>query len=99
MLFRMTHQSRRVLVLGGCFATALIAGACSDNKTTPTTPSTSCTFTVGQPSVAAFPPEGGTGSVALTAASTCSWTASSGSTFITISQGASGAGNGTVQFS
>jgi hypothetical protein len=83
--------------LCGCVATALIVGACSDDKT-PTTPSTNCTFTVGQPSVSAFPPEGGTGTVAVTTASTCSWTAVSGATFITINQGATGTGNGTVQF-
>jgi Putative binding domain, N-terminal len=90
------NQSRGLLVLVGLVAASL-AGACGDDKT-PTNPSTTCTFTVGQPSVAAFPPEGGTGTVAVTTASTCSWTAASGSTFITITQGASGTGNGTVQF-
>src|SRR5262249_35903750 len=98
MLFCMIYQSKKAFVLCACAATALIVGACSDDKTTPTTPSTTCTFSVGQASVTSFPPEGGTGTVAVTAASTCSWTASSGATFITISQGASGTGNGTVQF-
>jgi len=86
------------VVFGAGVAALLAAGACSDKSSTPTNPSTTCTFSIGQPSVSAFPPEGGTGSVAVTAASTCSWTAASNSTFVTISQGATGAGNGTVQF-
>src|SRR5262245_48547216 len=95
----MLNQSRRVLALCGVVATALMAGACcDDNNSTPTNPSTTCTFTAGQPSVNSFPPEGGTGTVQVTTASTCAWTATSGSTFITITQGASGTGNGTVNF-
>jgi len=88
--------SRRFIILAGWLFAALTVCACA--KSTPTTPSTTCSFTVGQPSVSAFPPEGGTGTASVTAANTCSWTATSGSSFITITQGASGTGNGTVQF-
>jgi hypothetical protein len=42
---------------------------------------------------------GGTGSVAVSTASGCAWTASSGDSWITITSGASGTGNGTVTFS
>ena len=41
---------------------------------------------------------GGTGSVNVQTSGGCSWTASSGATWITITNGASGAGNGPVQF-
>jgi len=42
---------------------------------------------------------GGTGSLGVTAGTGCAWTAASNSSFITISSGASGTGNGTVGFS
>ncbi|MEP7338993.1 MAG: BACON domain-containing carbohydrate-binding protein [Acidobacteriota bacterium] len=45
-----------------------------------------------------FTAAGGNGSVAVTSASGCSWTAASGADWLTITAGASGAGNGTVSF-
>lgn len=42
---------------------------------------------------------GGTGSIAVSTTSGCAWTASSGDSWITITAGASGTGNGTVNFS
>ncbi len=42
---------------------------------------------------------GGTGSVSVTAAATCPWTASSNDAWLSITSGASGSGNGTVAFS
>jgi uncharacterized protein (TIGR03437 family) len=46
-----------------------------------------------------FTATGGTGSVAVTAQGGCTWTATSSASFITITSGSSGAGNGTVNFS
>ncbi|MCX5837698.1 MAG: BACON domain-containing protein [Deltaproteobacteria bacterium] len=46
-----------------------------------------------------FTSSGGTGSVDVTATSGCSWTASSNASWITISEGSSGSGNGTVYYS
>ena len=43
--------------------------------------------------------DGVTGSVAVTAAAGCSWTATSNAGFIAITSGASGTGNGTVMYS
>jgi hypothetical protein len=40
----------------------------------------------------------GTGMVGVTAPGGCEWTAVSGAAWITITSGASGSGNGTVQF-
>src|SRR6266853_227034 len=73
-------------------AVALLAGACSKDATQP-----SCVVTIGQvtTSIAAA---GAAGSVPITTTSGCAWTATSGSSFITITQGASGSGSGTVQF-
>ena len=69
------------------------------------------TFTVAQaaaasPCVYAISPSssspgasGGTGTVDVSTASTCDWTATSSATWITITSGASGTGNGPVAFS
>jgi hypothetical protein len=84
------------LLASGLLLAAMATGACS--KSNPATPTTSCTFSVGPPSISTFPPEGGSGTATVTAGSACSWTAASNATFITIAQGASGTGNGTVQF-
>jgi Viral BACON domain len=59
----------------------------------------SCSYTVSNPSPASFPSSGGTGTIAVTALPGCSWTAVSNSSFVTVSAGASGAGNGNVTFS
>ena len=84
-------------LLSGLFVASIIAAGCgTSNTTTPT--GTTCSFSIGPASTSAFGPEGGTGTVTVTAGSGCAWTAVSGVAFITISQGASGTSNGTVQF-
>lgn len=57
-----------------------------------------CTFSIN-PTSASFAAGGGTGSVSVTAGAGCAWTAVSNATFITITSGASGSGNGTVNYS
>lgn len=56
-----------------------------------------CTFTLGSSSKS-FAATGGTGSVTVTTAGGCAWTATSNSNFIAIKSGGSGNGNGTVQY-
>lgn len=51
------------------------------------------------PTSASYAAGGGTGSVSVTAAADCNWTAVSNATFITITSGASGSGNGTINYS
>jgi hypothetical protein len=65
-----------------------------------TTPALSgCTFTIA-PTNAASAAAGGNGSVSVTASgTTCSWTASSGASWITLTAGGSGTGSGTVGYS
>jgi sugar lactone lactonase YvrE len=46
----------------------------------------------------AFPAAGGTGSVGVIASSWCPWTASSSLTWVTLTSGASGQGNGSVAY-
>lgn len=70
---------------------------CSKNET-PTSPTAPCTLSTGAISAAAFSAAGGTGSVSVTAGSTCAWTSTSSAAFVTITAGASGTGNGTTTF-
>lgn len=57
-----------------------------------------CTYSIN-PTSASFAAAGGTGSVSVTAGAGCNWTAVSNATFITVTGGASGTGNGTVSYS
>ena len=56
-----------------------------------------CSFTIS-PTSQTLPASGGPGTVTVTTASNCSWTSSSGATWVTITSGASGTGNGTVGY-
>jgi len=56
-----------------------------------------CSYNIS-PTSSSQPAGGGTGSVSVTATAGCSWTAVSNATFITITSGSSGTGNGTVNF-
>src|SRR5271165_453883 len=82
---------------GTYFLHANIAGGVRPFKLI-VTPGQSCTFTLSSQS-ATVTAAGGNGSVNVTAASGCTWTADTSSNFITISSGASGSGNGTVAYS
>ena len=57
-----------------------------------------CSFSLSQSSANAAA-GGGTGSVAVTAGGGCSWTAASNASWLTVTSGGSGSGNGTVQYS
>jgi hypothetical protein len=57
-----------------------------------------CTYAI-VPTKASFGASGGTGSVAVSANPGCAWTAVSNASWITITGGASGTGNGTVSYS
>jgi len=56
-----------------------------------------CSFSLS-PVSGSYTSEGGTGSVSVSTASTCSWTAVSGASWLTVTAGASGAGPGSVAF-
>ena len=63
------------------------------------TPGASCSFSLSATSSQQFAVSGGTGTVNVSTRSGCSWTATSNATWISISSGASGTGNGTVAYS
>jgi hypothetical protein len=60
---------------------------------------TSCVYTVGLPANVSVPAAGETATVPVSTAGDCRWTATSGVAWITIVDGASGAGSGSVTFS
>ncbi|HWP84657.1 MAG TPA: IPT/TIG domain-containing protein, partial [Terriglobia bacterium] len=57
-----------------------------------------CNYALNPPSVS-FPAEGGSGTVSVSTDNECSWTASSNSSFVAITGGASGSGSGIVSYS
>jgi len=57
-----------------------------------------CTYSIS-PSNSSFGASGGTGSVAVTTQPGCAWTASSAASWLTITSGTSGIGNGTIYYS
>jgi len=57
-----------------------------------------CTYSIS-PMNASFGASGGTGSVSVTTQVGCTWTASSSASWMTITSGSSGTGNGTINYS
>jgi hypothetical protein len=61
---------------------------------------TICTYTVSQPSPASFGSGGGTGTIGVTTAAGCAWSATSNApSFITVTNPGPGSGNGSISFS
>jgi hypothetical protein len=58
---------------------------------------TNCTYSIS-PTGASFGSNGGSGAISVTTAAACSWTASA-SDWLSITEGASGTGNGTITYS
>jgi hypothetical protein len=75
-----------------------VAACSSDNTTPPSTPVTPTCTIAATAATTSYAAAGGSGSVAVTTASGCAWTATSGAAFITITAGATGSGNGTVSY-
>jgi uncharacterized delta-60 repeat protein len=82
---------------------AVIAGIFTAYNTTPRARvarifGTGCIYSVS-PTTLPLPAIGGTTAVSVTVDAGCAWTATSNDSFITVTSGASGAGNGAVQLS
>jgi RHS repeat-associated protein len=60
-------------------------------------PALSCHYCIS-PTDQSFTHEGGNGSITVSAPPTCSWTASTSDSFITLNSGTSGTGNGTLTY-
>jgi BACON domain-containing protein len=83
------------VLLGGA-STGRICVAVA-NTSSGSSSSLACSFSLS-PSSQSFNAAGGTGTVLVQASSNCSWTAMSNVTWISVTSGASGTGNGTVVF-
>ncbi len=82
------------LSAGQQLAAAIPAGICNPG----TGGCVGCTYIIN-PTSTNVVAAGGTGSVTVTAGTGCAWTAVSNDAFITVTGGASGSGNGTVNYS
>jgi hypothetical protein len=71
------------------------AASPAPGPTPPPTPA--CTYSIS-PSDASIAAGGGNGSISVTASGTCAWSASTNASWISITGGASGSGNGTIAF-
>jgi hypothetical protein len=77
---------------------AALAAACSKSDSSTSPSASSCAVTLG--SVTTSVGAGASsGTLPVTAASSCSWTAASSASYLTITSGATGTGNGTVGYS
>lgn len=85
---------RRVALAALCAAG--LGLAC--DSTTPTTPTPTCTYSLSTSSFS-FQATGGSGSVTVTVQSGCTWTATSQSSWLSITSGSSGSGTAVVTFS
>jgi hypothetical protein len=95
----MTYSDRRPLAATLLLLVITCSGCKNSTSTaTATTTAPSCVVAAGAITASAFGATGGTGSVPVTAATGCAWTATSSATFMAISSGATGNGNGTVSF-
>ena len=84
------------ILIGNQRANITQAGVSAPAPPSPPPPPPSCTTSIS-PTSQNIAAAGGTGTVSVSA--TCQWTATSGATWITITSGAAGTGNGTVGFS
>ena len=81
------------------FVLAVLCTTClACDSSSPTTPTPACTYSLSPVSFS-FQASGGSGSVTVSAENRCSWTASSQSSWLSITSGASGTGTGVVNFS
>jgi len=91
----MIRHHRLLLAVVASAGAALAAVACSKSDSSP---STSCSVTLGNVTTNVTA-SATTGTIPVTAASSCAWTATSSAAFVSITSGGTGTGNGTVNYS
>ena len=95
--FRLLTAFRFLVV---CLPVCVMAAACGTSTSTMTAPNSlsKCEIALGT-DASTLPAGGGTGSVTVTVARECQWTATSEAAWLTLSGGTTGQGNGTIQYS
>ena len=86
----------RWMRVAGSLALLLIAMACGGSGSSTTSPG-GCQVITGV-TTTTFSAAGGSASITVSTPASCAWTAVSSTAFLTVTQGASGAGDATVQF-
>lgn len=89
----MSHQAFRVALT--LFVSAVVVARCGSRS--PTEPTPTCAPSLS-PVSASYGADGGTGSVTLSVASGCAWTATASGAWIALSSGAAGSGPGSVAY-
>jgi hypothetical protein len=87
----------RSVVLIGVMAATIVGSVSCDGKS-PTEPAPICSYTIS-PAASAFPPDGGSGSVAMTTGGTCAWSVTASASWMTLTSGSTGTGPATVAYS
>src|SRR5687767_8261236 len=86
------------MLLCGAILTAIACGSTSETFVNPTSPnSPRCQPTLSSPATS-FGPTGGTGSVTVTVARECEWSATVSASWIIVTAGAEGQGDGTIAY-
>jgi hypothetical protein len=83
---------------GGVRSAIVIVAGQTFTVTQAAATSTTCTYAIGS-TAASIAAAGGSGTVAVSTGAGCAWTASSNAPWMTVTSGASAAGNGAVAFS
>lgn len=76
----------------------LVSAGCGSNGNPAGSSGLTCQVITGN-TTTSFSAAGGSGSISVRAPATCAWGAVSNAAFLTITQGASGTGEGSIQFS
>jgi hypothetical protein len=88
----------KVLLFLGLIVSVSAASTACRGKKSPSEPTPVCAVTIS-PGSLTFGSDGGAGSVTVSAAGGCSWTATSSGAWIAVTSGGTGSGGGTVAYS
>jgi hypothetical protein len=97
---RKVERIKRAASLGQLFVAAAVVmglGSCGGNEF-PVEPTPVCSITIA-PTDSTFGNDGGNGSVTVTVAAGCAWTASTSGDWVVVTSANTGTGNGTVSYS
>ena len=93
-LMVMIFRTSQVLFL---VVAAVGLGSLACSERTPAEPTTRCTIAIS-PASLSFGNEGGPGTVTISAAAGCAWSATSSGAWLTVTEGSSGTGAGSVKY-
>jgi Putative binding domain, N-terminal len=96
--FVSSEFSQRARITCSAALFLVFATACSDNPAGPSGSSGGGCQVITGNTTTSFSAAGGSSSVSIRTAANCTWGAVSSASFLTVTQGASGSGDGSIQF-